>query len=57
MNRSLDRSSACESAKAIPESVLQKNESHHPWMMAEFLRFALAYAAIIRRCVLLRGPN
>jgi len=24
-------------------------------MMAEFLWFALAYAAIIRRCVLLRG--
>jgi len=26
-------------------------------MMAEFFWFALAYAAIIRRCVLLRGQN
>jgi len=44
--------------QAIPESVLQKNESHHPvWMMAEFLCFALAYAAIIRWSVLLRGQS
>jgi len=27
------------------------------WMMAEFFWFALAYAAIIRRCVLLRGQS
>jgi len=58
MRSSLDHPSARPTSRQFPGRATQKTTAIIlVWMMAEFLWFALAYSAIIRWWVLLRGPS